>query len=238
MNELDQLQAALGCQFKDRALLRLALLHPSVAQEQGVRLQNNQRLEFLGDAVLSLVLSEILYRRFPEFTEGQLTQARARLVNRRFLAERARRLGLGPYMVISRSEEAGGGRDRTSNLADTFEALVGALYLDGGVEAVREFVLRTFEPELSAGLPSNGTDNPKGRLQELLQASSAMPPEYRLIAARGPDHDRRYECAVIHAGEELGRGQGRSIKEAETAAAVVALQKLEKVPAANADADL
>lgn len=227
MNELDQLQAILGCQFRDRALLRLALLHPSVAQEQGIRLQNNQRLEFLGDAVLSLVLSEALYRRFPEFTEGQLTQARARLVNRRFLAERARRLGLGPYLVISRSEEASGGRDRISNLADTFEAVVGAMYLDGGVEAVREFVLHTFEPELSAGLPSKGTDNPKGRLQELLQATSAMPPAYRLLAASGPDHDRRYECAVIHAGEELGRGQGRSIKEAETAAAAVALQKFE-----------
>lgn len=229
MSELDQLQLALGCRFKDRSLLRLALTHPSVAQEQGIKLPNNQRLEFLGDSVLGLVLAEELYRRFPELGEGPLTQARARLVNRRFLAERARWLGLGAYLVISRGEEATGGRDRTSNLADTFEALIGAMYLDGGLEEVRAFVKRVFEPELSTWPASAVLDNPKGRLQEILQATSATAPVYQLTAASGPDHDRRYECAVLHEGVELGRGTGRSKKEAEAAAALKALDHLQRV---------
>jgi len=226
MNELDALQAGLGCQFKDRNLLRLALTHPSVTHEQGVRLQHNQRLEFLGDSVLELILTHELYRRFPDRGEGALTQARARLVNRRFLAERARRLGLGPYLVLSRGEEMSGGRDRTSTLADTFEALVGALFLDGGLEAARAFVIRLFEPELGALPSAADAENPKGQLQERLQASSANPPEYRLMAATGPDHDRQFECAVSHGGVELGRGRGKSKKEAEAAAAADALRKL------------
>jgi ribonuclease-3 len=231
MNELDALQAALGCQFKDRSLLRLALTHPSVTHEQGVKLQHNQRLEFLGDSVLELILTHELYRRFPDWGEGTLTQARARLVNRRFLAERARRLGLGPYLVLSRGEEMSGGRERTSTLADTFEALVGARFLDGGLEAARAFVIRLFEPELGV-LPSTpDAENPKGQLQERLQATSANPPEYRLMAATGPDHDRQFECAVSHGGVELGRGRGKSKKEAEAAAAADALRKLGAAPA-------
>lgn len=229
MSELDQVQLALGFRFNNRALLRLALTHPSVSQEQGVKLPNtNQRLEFLGDSVLSLVLTEELYRRHPELEEGTLTQVRARLVNRRFLAERARRLGLGPYLILSRSEEATGGRDRTSNLADTFEALIGAMYLDGGLEAVRAFVLRVFEPDLSASPASAEFDNPKGRLQELLQAASTQPLVYQLVSATGPDHDRRYECAVLHEGVELGRGTGRSKREAEAAAALQALERVQR----------
>lgn len=230
MSELEPLQASLGYQFQTPALLRLALIHPSVAQEQGVRTQNNQRLEFLGDSVLSLVLTETLYRRFPDWTEGQLTQARARLVNRRFLAERARRLDLGTYLITSRGEAASGGQNRNSNLADAFEAVLGAVYLDGGLDAVRAFVLRHFEPELSSAASDDSADNPKGRLQELLQATSVTPPTYRLIAATGPDHDRQYLCAVTHEGMELGRGQGTSLKQAETAAAAAALQKLKGGP--------
>ncbi len=228
MSELDQVQLALGFRFKNRALLRLALTHPSVTQEQGVKLPNtNQRLEFLGDSVLSLVLTAELYCRHPEWEEGALTEARARLVNQRFLAGRARRLGLGPYLILSRSEEATGGRDRTSNLANTLEALIGAMYLDGGLEAVRAFVLRVFEPDLSSGPTGADLDNPKGRLQERLQAASAQSPVYQLTSVTGPDHDRRYECAVFHEGRELGRGTGRSKKEAEVAAALQALERLE-----------
>src|SRR5438270_198518 len=139
-----ELEVRLGYVFRDRSLLLLALTHPSVAHEQGVPMQTNQRLEFLGDAVLQLVLTRELYEKFPSFGEGPLTKARAKLVNRRSLAERARQLGLGGHLLLSRGEELSGGRDRPSALADTFEALLGAIFLDSGFEAARDFILRQF----------------------------------------------------------------------------------------------
>src|SRR5216684_2184999 len=139
-----ELQNQLGYSFNDPSLLQLALTHPSVAHEKGAPLQTNQRLEFLGDAVLQLVLTRELYEKFPAFGEGPLTKARAKLVNRRSLAERARQLGLGQHLILSRGEEISGGRERLSALADTFEALLGAIFLDGGFDAAREFILRQF----------------------------------------------------------------------------------------------
>src|SRR5581483_11910428 len=132
----------LGYIFRDAGLLQLALTHPSVAHEQGVPMQHNQRLEFLGDAVLQLVLTRVLYERFPAFGEGPLTKARAKLVNRRSLAERGRNLKRGEYLILSRGEEAHGGRERASALADTFEAVLGAIFIDGGIAAAEEFVER------------------------------------------------------------------------------------------------
>src|ERR1017187_7121329 len=140
----DELHERLGYVFRDPALLRLALTHPSVAHEQGAPLQTNQRLEFLGDAVLQLILTRELYEKFSTFGEGPLTKARAKLVNRRALAERGRQLGLGRYLIVSRGEEISGGRERASSLADCFEALVGAMFLDGGFEATRAIILREF----------------------------------------------------------------------------------------------
>src|SRR6516162_8371174 len=142
--EYAELEARLGFTFRDPALLRLALTHPSVAHEQGLPLKTNQRLEFLGDAVLQLALTRELYERFPEFGEGPLTKARAKLVSRRSLAERARQLGLGSHLIISRGEELSNGRERPSALADTFEALLGAIFLDGGFDAARQFILNQF----------------------------------------------------------------------------------------------
>lgn len=214
------------CRFRNEELLRLALTHPSVAHEHGAAVQHNQRLEFLGDSVLELILSHELYVRFPNLGEGALTKARARLVNRRFLADRARGLGLGRYLVVSRGEELHGGRERPSTLADTFEAIVGALYLDAGFEVAREFVLRQFEPALAEVLAVADLENPKGQLQELLQATSAKPPQYRLESTTGPDHDRMFECAVYHEGVELGRGRGKSKKLAEAEAAMDALRRI------------
>ncbi len=228
MSEYDALEAQLGYRFQDLQLLRLALSHPSVAQEQGIKLGNNQRLEFLGDSVLGLILTEELYRRFPGVEEGSLTQARARMVNGRFLAQQARRLGIPPYLILSRGEDHSGGRERHSNLANALEAIMGAMYMDGGLAAAREFVLRVFGPELEREPPGSGSDNPKGRLQERLQVDASPPPVYQLMAASGPDHDRRYECAVYHLRRELARGTGRSKKEAETAAALAALARLEQ----------
>jgi len=224
--ELSELQKRLAYNFHDEGLLRLALTHPSVAHESGAPAEHNQRLEFLGDAVLQLVLTRELYEKFPAFDEGPLTKARAKLVNRRTLAEHARALDLGAHLILGHGEETHGGRERPSTLADAFEALLGAIFLDGGFDAAREFILREFGGTFGkvSALPT--IENPKGELQELLQARSPEPPEYRVVSATGPDHDRVFECTVHHGGVELARGSGKSKKAAESDAALAALKKL------------
>jgi ribonuclease-3 len=232
----DELQDRLGYVFRDPALLRLALTHPSVAHEQNAPLQTNQRLEFLGDAVLQLVLTRELYEKFPDVSEGPLTKARAKLVNRRTLAERARQVGMGQSLILSRGEELHGGRERSSALADTYEALLGAIFLDAGFEAAREFILRDFQAAFGGLLVIPILENPKGELQELLQSVSPEAPHYHAVSATGPDHDRIFECTVHHAGVELARGQGKSKKAAESEAALAALAKLREKKAAGATA--
>ena len=222
----DELQEQMGYVFRDPALLQLALTHPSVAHEQRVPLQTNQRLEFLGDAVLQLVLTRELFEKFPAVGEGPLTKARAKLVNRRTLAERARHLGIGPHLILSRGEELHGGRDRPSALADTYEALLGAVFLDAGFEAARDFILRQFQAAFGGLRVIPILENPKGELQELLQAVSPEALQYRVVSATGPDHDRVFECTVHHGGAELARGRGKSKKAAESEAALAALAKL------------
>jgi ribonuclease-3 len=215
-------------------LLRLALTHPSKAHENNTATRHNQRLEFLGDAVLGLVLSRELYERFAEADEGLLTQSRAKLVNRHSLAIHGRTLDIGRHLILSRGEENTGGRERTSALADAFEALLGAIFLDQGMETVRAFILREFAGEFSLLTSPAGIENPKGELQELLQARSPRAPEYRLIAASGADHDRDFECAVWHDNLELARGRGKTKKAAESDAALAALKKLrEELPAST-----
>jgi ribonuclease-3 len=226
VNGLVELQGRLDYVFRNPALLRLALTHPSVAQEHNAPLQTNQRLEFLGDAVLQLVLTRELYEKFPAVGEGSLTKARAKLVNRRTLAERARHLGLGQHLIVSRGEELHGGRERPSALADTYEALLGAVFLDAGFEAAREFILREFQAAFGGLLVIPILENPKGELQELLQTVSLNSPRYHVVSATGPDHDRIFNCIVHHDGKELARGQGKSKKAAETEAALAALAKL------------
>ncbi len=228
MPDLSALEARIGYKFKDGDLLRLALTHPSIAHEAGTHVQTNQRLEFLGDAVLQLILTDTLYDKFPGYGEGPLTKARATLVNRRMLAEHGRAVGLQDQLILSRGEEQTGGRHRPSAIADAFEALIGALFLDGGMEAAKSFVLCEFEQYVSdlTSLPT--IDNPKGELQELLQATSAEAPHYQLLNASGPDHDRFFECSVRHGGVELARGSGKSKKEAESNAALAAYQKLKQ----------
>lgn len=228
MIKTEQLESELGFTFRNRSLLMLALTHPSIAHEAGVGhlQQHNQRLEFLGDAVLQVVVTEELYRKFPGVGEGPLTQARAQLVNRGALAAHGQRLRLGNYLMLSRGEETTGGRTRSSTVADAFEALVGAVYLDAGFEEARQLVLRLFREAFGELSELPNYDNPKGELQELLQAASPEPPRYEQVSATGPDHDRSFESAVFHEGVELGRGLGRSKKLAESAAALAALQKL------------
>jgi ribonuclease III len=227
---LREFQARVGYAFREEGLLRLALTHSSLAHEAGGRVRDNQRLEFLGDAVLQLVLTSELYDKFPALEEGPLTQARAHLVNRRTLAAQGRRLGLGDHLLLSRGEEATGGRQKASALADVFEALLGAIYLDGGLEAAREWILRQFREAFGELRVIPSLENPKGELQERLAAESTDAPQYQLESVSGPDHDRRFECAVYHRGAELGRGRGRSKKEAESQAALAALTGRQRGP--------
>jgi ribonuclease-3 len=229
-----ELQERLGRSFGNGDLLQQALTHPSVAHEQNTPIQTNQRLEFLGDAVLQLVLTRHLFEQFPQFGEGPLTKARAKLVNSRSLAEQARRIELGRHLLLSHGEELSGGRDRVSSLADAFEALIGAIFLDGGFEVAREFILRQFGRELEHLQIDPTLDNPKGELQELLQSVSTEAPRYQLAAVSGPDHDRMFECTVHHGGKELARGQGKSKKAAQSEAARAALARMreEKAPKA------
>jgi len=226
MPDFSEFQTRLGYAFRDEALLLLALTHPSVAHESGAPSPHNQRLEFLGDAVLQLVLTRELYEKFPDFDEGPLTKARAKLVNRRTLAEHARTLDLGAHLILSRGEEINGGRERASTLADAFEALMGAIFLDGGFEVAREFILREFGAAFGKLSVLPIIENPKGELQEFLQARSPEAPEYRVVSATGPDHDPEFECTVHHGGVELARGRGKSKKAAESDAALAALKVL------------
>ncbi len=235
MSDLADLQQRLGYQFRDEQLLRLALTHPSIAHQQNVRVPHNQRLEFLGDTVLGLALSGELYERFPEADEGALTKSRAKLVNATALAAHGRALDLGAHLVLSRSEENTGGRERGSTLADALESLLGAIFLDGGFEAAREFILRQFAGDIGELTLTAGIENPKGELQELLQARSPRAPEYQLISASGADHNPEFECSVWHEGVELARGRGKSKKAAESEAAVAALKALRGQSAAEVE---
>lgn len=220
------LDESLGYTFRSAELLRTALTHPSACSETGETAQHNQRLEFLGDAVLQLILTRELYERHPLLEEGALTLARSRLANRRFLASQARKMNLGKHLILGHGEEAQGGRERPSILADAFEALLGAVYMDGGWDAAHAFVLRHLGASIEASHAAVEMDNPKGALQELLQPGTRETPQYRIEQMTGPDHAHEFECAVYHRGCELGRGTGTSKKEAECQAARAALERL------------
>lgn len=227
-SSLDEFQQRLGHSFADGNLLRQAMTHASFGHEKRQRLPDNQRLEFLGDAVLQLAVTGELYRRFPELPEGRLTVLRAQLVNRHHLQALALELGLGDHLILGRGEENSQGRQRGSILADAMEAVLGAVYAEAGWETARAIILRLMEPSLAAIDDEDAAlaANPKGNLQEKLQADGEHPPIYRCLSETGPAHARVYEVVVEWQGRELGRGQGASKKEAETRAAMEALEAL------------
>jgi ribonuclease III len=218
------LEECIGYKFRNSLLLAEALTHPSLSHETQRHHFDNQRLEFLGDAVLQLVITEYLFRRFGAEAEGQLTKLRSRLVSREILKTHAAALDLGRYLLMGRGEEASGGRERTSTLADAFEALIGAIYLDGGLETVKQFILTQARSDLEQIAHEPIDINPKGHLQELLQSISPRSPVYELISQSGPEHEKTFVVQVVWEGIVLGRGSGRSKKQAETAAALDALQ--------------
>jgi ribonuclease-3 len=220
---MEPLEAQIGYIFKNRNLLEEALTHPSLAYETQRNLPDNQRLEYLGDAVLELIFSDYLYATFPKAAEGLLTKLRARVVSRPALADYARKLSLGTYLKMGRGEETSGGRKRDSSLADGMEALTAAVYLDGGWDAAKTMVLRVCEESLAV-LKAEPTEiNPKGQLQEILQGMGMGRLKYIIIKEDGPDHQKNFVCRVEWNGEPLGEGEGSSKKEAETAAAKDAL---------------
>lgn len=221
---MERLETLIGYSFSERLLLEEALTHASLAKKRGLGLRSNQRLEFLGDAVLQLTLSEVIFQLWPEADEGTLSKARSRLVSTAALACMARRLGLGQFLRMDRGEEANGGRDRDSILADCFEAVTGAVHLDGGMVASQALVKRLFEPDLIQLQAQPEEQNPKGRLQEKLQSLNREAPTYHVLETSGPDHERSFVVEVRWNGRILGRGAGRSKKEAETAAAQAAWQ--------------
>jgi ribonuclease-3 len=219
------LEERIRYQFRDPHLLIEALTHPSVAHEKQKKHFDNQRLEFLGDAVLQLVVTEHLFARYGEAGEGRLTIQRARLVSRQALKVHAARLDLGRHLLMGRGEDASGGRQRESTLGDAFEALLGAIYLDSDLETVRGFILNEMRDDLERLEEEPLEVNPKGQLQEILQAISPRSPVYELLAQEGREHERTFSVRVVWEAQVLGAGIGRSKKLAETAAALAALRE-------------
>lgn len=227
---LTLLQKELGYAFSDGDILLRALTHVSYAR--GNAGGHNETLEFLGDAVLDLAVSDLLMRRFPDKTEGDLSKMRAALVNAAALAGKAARLDLGASLRMGKGEERSGGRKKTSILSGAFEALVGAIYWDGGYEAARRIIEKYFLQEI--GEKKLGQHDYKTRLQEISQMLFHEPPVYKLVGEMGPDHEKRFVTEIIVGGKMLGRGQGRSKKQAEQEAAGKALDGLKKTHAEKA----
>ncbi len=214
---MQDLMNTLGYRFRNPALLQQALTHPSMGG------QDNQRLEFLGDAVLQYLMSDILYATHPDSREGQLTHLRALLVCEAALSQVARSLRVGEALLMDRGEELTGGRDKPSVLCDAMEAILAAVYLDGGLEAARAIILRCWPKPEDVHRPMQDS---KGALQEHLQKDGGDAPTYQIIAQDGPPHNRTFEAAVYRYGVELARGGGKTKKQAEQAAALAALEKL------------
>lgn len=226
---LAELETRLGYRFQQPALLRQALIHSSYAFENPAAGENNERLEFLGDAVLNLVVSDFLLTAYPGAQEGQLTRWRAGLVNSRSLAAVAQKLRLGTFLCLGRGEEQQGGRQKPSVLADALEAVIGAVFLDGGLQAVQQVVAALLGDKIRQ-LPWEAAEaDYKSRLQELLQKQTRQMPTYEIVQTQGPPHDRQFTVAVRLGLETLALGSGKSKKEAAQKAAQAALQLLANV---------
>ncbi|HJX69388.1 MAG TPA: ribonuclease III [Dehalococcoidia bacterium] len=227
MVDWNDCQKNLGVSFHQESLLEQAFVHLSYLNEnRDFSRPSNERLEFLGDAVLNFIVTAKLYKEFPKLSEGELTEIRASLVCRDTLAELASLLRLGDWLLLGRGEEANGGRAKASNLANAMEALIGALYLDQGLAKARRFVLRQLKQELGEIKAGRTTPNYKALVQELIQGQKRSTPVYRLVEAIGPDHSKQFTAEILVEGEALGRGAGRSKKVAESQAAKAAWEEM------------
>ena len=230
-NEFDEIETRIGYRFKDRGLLEHALTHKSRAAEDisgGVA--DNESLEFLGDAVLGLVVADALFRQYPSYDEGQKSKIKASVVSTQALARQAEEIQLGEHLILGRGEEKTGGRFKQALLADAYEALIAAIYLDGGLDAAETFLRRELKNAIDAGAARNfvGQDY-KSALQERVQALGRPLPEYRIAGEAGPDHRKVFSVEVVVAGEVLGAASGRAKKEAEQEAARLAIARLESL---------
>ena len=227
MVDWNDCQKHLGISFRQESLLELAFVHSSYLNENpGFAGSSNERLEFLGDAILNFIVAEKLYEEFPELPEGNLTEIRASLVCRDTLAEIASSLKLGDWLLLGQGEEANGGRARPSNLANAMEALIGALYLEQGLARARRFIFRQLKPRLDKIKAGKRTPNYKALVQELVQGQKRPTPVYRLVETAGPDHSKQFTVEILVEGEVVGNGTGKSKKAAENQAARAAWEKL------------
>lgn len=225
---LNELAARLHIEYVDRALLNQAFLHLSFLNERDLPLrEGNERLEFLGDAVLGLIVTDELFRRYGDKREGELSKVKSVVVSRKVLAERARQLKLGRYILFGKGEEQTGGRTRKSILANTFESLVGVLFLSGGLHPARRFVLEQLEDEIDKVFKGEGIQDYKSRFQELVQRQGGRLPRYRVTEVLGPDHDKLYRVEVYVEGMLMGAGEGKNKKSAEQDAARQALDNFD-----------
>lgn len=227
-NDFNTLLKNLNLNFSNQALLRQAFIHRSYLNEVKDDLRSNERLEFLGDSVLSLVTSTYIYQKRTQDEEGDLTNLRSYIVKTKSLSEASEKLSLGQYLEMSKGEEMSGGRTNTQLLANTYEALLGAIYLDQGFEVAKRFVQETllplFEEEIQKGPPKDA----KSALQEIAQEQTKQSPHYTILKTTGPDHAKHFTVGVFINGVEMGKGEGSSKQEAEESAAAEALQKLQK----------
>ena len=225
----------LGVKFRNPALLHQALVHSSYLNENPqLASDSNERLEFLGDAVLGLLVADELFAAYPNLDEGKLTELRTHLVRRDTLARAARRLELGEELLLGRGEQADGGRGRPTNLAHAYEAVVGAIFVDRGLAAARRFVRRSLGSDFERIADRAFPFDPKSRLQEITQAHNQTTPVYQLVRAEGPDHARRFVIEVVIDGQVLGKGRGRSKQQAEKEAAHEALERIDASPSGDA----
>jgi len=226
-DEFEELQTRIGYRFRDRGLLEHALTHKSrAAEDVSGGVTDNESLEFLGDAVLGLVVADALFRQYPTYTEGQKSKVKAAVVSTQSLARHAEQIRLGDHLILGRGEEKTGGRFKQALLADGYEALIAAIYLDGGLDAAGEFLRRELKEAIDAGSAQTYVRDYKSALQERLQAIGHGLPEYRIAGEAGPDHRKQFRIEVVCRGEVLGAATGKAKKEAEQEAARIALEKL------------
>jgi ribonuclease-3 len=231
-----RLAERLSLPVNDLGLLGQALVHSSYPNEHpDASALSNERLEFLGDAVISLVVSDALFARHPTEDEGRLTQRRAAIVSTRGLAALARRIDLGSALLLGAGADRANERDRPSVLAAALESVVGAMFLDAGLDATRDWLLAIAEPELEARRSASSYVSPKSRLQEMAYARTGLAPDYRVVRAEGPDHEKVYVVEVFLGQDAVGSGEGRNRREAETAAAAAALAQLRVRPVSTAE---
>ncbi|MBQ8940496.1 MAG: ribonuclease III [Firmicutes bacterium] len=226
---MDKLEKTIGYTFKNRAFLVTALTHSSYANEnKHLGVEYNERLEFLGDAVLGFIVGSYVFKHFPEIPEGELTKLRASVVCETMLSKKSKAMNIGEFMRLGRGEEMTGGRTRISILADAFEAIIGAIYMDGGIEPAEKFILSQLEGEIKIMRTGFKSLDSKTNLQEIIQQTSKVPLIYSIIDEKGPAHNKEFFASVSHNGKVLGTGSGSSKKEAEQAAAQQAIEHLGK----------